>query len=145
MRGGLDMATSTGLLILRVGFGAMMFLHGWQKLTDFREMSEGFPDPLGIGNQLSLICTIAAEAGCSMLLIFGLATRLAAAPLAFTMCVALFVIHAEDPWQRKELAAAYLVVYAALIATGGGMFSLDRLIWARFRGSRSETAQTTAG
>jgi putative oxidoreductase len=60
------------------------------------------------------------------LLILGLGTRLAAMPLAFTMMVALFVVHAEDPWKVKELAAVYLGVYLALILTGPGDFSLDR-------------------
>ena len=79
--------TSVGLLILRVGIGAMMLVHGLAKLNGFNEMSDSFPDPLGIGSQLSLILAIGAEVGCSILLIVGFASRLAAIPLAFTMIV----------------------------------------------------------
>lgn len=120
--------TSTGLLLLRVAIGCLMLVHGIQKAMAFSQLSSAFPDPIGMGSQLSLISAIGAEVGCSLLLIVGLGTRFAAVPLAFTMLVALFLVHAKDPWQVKELAAVYLSVYASLIFTGGGEFSLDRLL-----------------
>ncbi len=120
--------TSTGLLLLRVAIGCLMLVHGIQKAMAFSQLSSAFPDPLGMGSQLSLISAIGAEVGCSLLLIAGLGTRFAAVPLAFTMLVALFVVHAKDPWQVKELAAVYLSVYTALMFTGGGGFALDRLL-----------------
>lgn len=123
--------TSTGLLVLRVGIGALMLVHGIAKIRGFSEMSTAFPDPIGLGSQLSLIMAIGAEVGCSLLLIFGFASRLATIPLAFTMLVALIVVHSADPWQVKELAAAYLLVYASLLLTGPGRISLDHLLWSR--------------
>jgi len=114
-----------GLLILRVSFGCLMLVHGFQKVGKFSELSDKFPDPLGMGSQMSLISAIGSEVGCSILLIVGLATRFAAMPLAFTMIIACFVVHANDPWQKQELAAVYLAVYVCLIFTGGGKFSLD--------------------
>ena len=120
--------TSVGLLILRVAFGGMMLVHGIPKLMGFSGMAGQFPDPLGMGSQLSLISAIGAEVGCSLLLILGLGTRFAALPLAFTMIIALFLVHASDPWRVKELAAVYLCVYLSLILTGAGEFSLDRLM-----------------
>lgn len=108
-----------------------MLIHGWQKLSGYSEMAETFPDPIGVGSQMSLILAIFAEFGCSILLIFGLATRLAAIPLAFTMIIACFVVHGTDPWQKKELAACYLAVYLALLFNGPGKFSLDHLIFGR--------------
>ena len=121
-----EILQSLGLLILRVAVGLAMLLgHGWGKFTGFGEMADKFPDPIGLGNQLSLIAAIGAEVGCSVLLILGLATRFAAIPLAFTMLVALFVVHGDDPWKAKELAAIYLFVYVTLIFTGAGRFSID--------------------
>lgn len=117
--------TSTGLLVLRVGIGVLMLVHGIAKIQGFSEMSKAFPDPIGLGSQLSLILAIGAEVGCSLLLIAGVATRLATIPLAFTMLVALLVVHKADPWQAKELAAAYLLVYVSLLLTGPGRFSFD--------------------
>lgn len=122
---------SVGLLLLRVAFGGFMLVHGWQKLAGFSEMADSFPDPIGMGSQLSLIMAIAAELGCSLLVIVGLATRPAAIPLAFTMIVALFVIHGNDPWQAKELAACYLAVYVTLILTGAGRWSVDHYMWGK--------------
>ena len=119
--------TSVGLLILRVAFGGMMLVHGIPKLMGFSEMAGQFPDPLGMGSQFSLISAIGAEVGCSLLLILGIGTRFAAIPLAITMMVALFVVHASDPWNVKELATVYLSVYVSLAFTGAGRFSLDHL------------------
>lgn len=131
-----EVLASTGLLLLRVAFGCFMLVHGWQKLSGFSEMADKFPDPIGMGSSLSLAMAIAAEVGCSLLIIAGFGTRLAAVPLAFTMIVAAFVVHGSDPWQKKELAACYLAVYATLMLTGAGRFSVDHCLW----GKKHETA-----
>lgn len=123
--------TSLGLLLLRVAIGGLMLTHGIPKLMNFTELADNFFDPFGLGSRVSLILAIGAEVGCSLLLIVGLATRLAAIPLAFTMIVAHFLFHAEDAWKDKELSAVYLSVYIALILTGPGRFSLDHLIMRR--------------
>ena len=123
---------SIGLFFLRLAFGLSMLLaHGWPKLMKFGELADKFPDPLGMGSQLSLVLAIGAEVGCSVLLIIGLFTRLAAIPLAVTMIVAFFVVHGADPWKVKELAALYLAVYATLAFTGAGHLSVDGLIQSR--------------
>ncbi len=124
-----DKLNASGLLLLRIGIGCMMLVHGLAKLNGFSDMRDGFPDPIGLGSQLSLILAIGAEVGCSGLLIAGFATRLAAIPLAFTMLVALFVVHGADPWKVKELAAIYLLVYVSLMLTGPGKLSLDHLVF----------------
>lgn len=74
---------------------------------------------------------MAERAACSILLTLGLGTRLAVVPLAFTMVVALFVIHAADPWKTKELAAIFLTVDAVIFVTGPGCFSLDAALLSR--------------
>jgi len=106
-------------------------VHGIQKVMGFSEISAVFPDPIGVGGQLSLIMAIGAEVGCSILLILGLGTRLAVVPLAFTMIVALFVVHGADPWKMKELAALYLAVYAVIFITGPGDLSLDQKLFGK--------------
>lgn len=119
------------LLLLRLTFGLMMMVHGWQKLSKFSQLSEVFPDPFGMGSTLSLAAAIFAELGCSALLILGLGTRLALVPLIITMLVAIFVAHGADPWQKKELAVAYLAVYATLMVAGPGRYSADHAIVSR--------------
>lgn len=129
---------SIGLFILRVTIGCFMLLHGLQKLMGFSAMAETFPDPLGMGSQLSLIAAIGAEVGCSILLILGLGTRVAVIPLAFTMIVALFVVHGGDPWKVKELAAIYLAIYVVIFVTGAGNLSLDSKLF----GARGDSVAT---
>ncbi len=119
------------LLLLRLAVGLGMLTHGWPKLMKYSEMSQGFPDPLGVGSSLSLTLAIFAELGCSLMLILGFLTPLAAVPLAITMAVAFFIVHAEDPWQRKELAALYLSIYAVLLVSGPGRYSLDHLLFGK--------------
>lgn len=119
-------STSFGLLLLRLAAGgSMIVFHGWDKLLGFSEMKDSFPDPLGIGTSLSLGAAVGAEVGCAALLVLGLATRVAALPLAFTMGVAAFVVHADDPWAKKELALVYLAMSLALVFTGAGRLSID--------------------
>ena len=121
--------TNTGLLILRVTLGLMMCAgHGWGKLTGFTVIVEKFPDPLGVGQPFSLALAVFAEFFCALAVTLGIATRLATIPIVCTMLVAFFVVHGGDPWQRKELAALYLVSFLALMFTGPGAFSLDAMI-----------------
>ena len=126
----------SGLFVLRVAIGVFMLVHGIQKLMGFSEMADKFPDPIGMGSQLSLIMAIGSEVGCSILLILGLGTRLAVIPLAFTMIVALFVVHGADPWKVKELAAIFLAMYAVIFITGPGRCSLDEKL---FNKTKAET------
>ena len=120
---------SGAILLLRIFIGLLMITHGWGKLSNFEAFSGGFPDPIGIGSKLSLMLAIGAEFFASIFLILGLLTRLSAVPLAFTMGVAFFVVHAADPFQTKELALVYLGVYIYLFLVGPGKYSLDRMLF----------------
>ncbi|MCS7470867.1 DoxX family protein [Stieleria sp. ICT_E10.1] len=133
---------SAGLLALRVGIGCFMLVHGLAKLNGFSTMADSFPDPIGMGSRLSLVMAIGAEVGCSLLLIVGFASRLASLPLAFTMIVALFVVHAADPWKIKELAAVYLLVYISLALTGPGLFSVDHALFGRKKSASLHSEET---
>ena len=72
---------------------------------------------------------IFAEVFCSLAIMFGLFTRLAAIPLIVAMCVAAFVTHAGQAFSAKELALLYLTFYAVIFITGPGRYSIDRLLW----------------
>jgi len=118
--------TSLGLLVVRVAAGSMMAAaHGWGKLVAFGERAASFPDPLGIGSRASMAGAVGAEFFCSLLIVLGLATRLSALPLVFTMGVAAFVVHGDDPFGKKEMALVYLLVFLVLACTGAGAYSLD--------------------
>lgn len=121
-------AMSLLILALRIVFGLLLMSHGVQKWANFSAMSDSFPDPLGIGSQLSLILAIFGEMVCSIAFIFGFLYRLAMIPMIFTMCMAFFVIHANDPFATKELAFVYLAIFILLYITGPGKYSLDHFI-----------------
>lgn len=125
--------SSLFLLALRVLFGALLLWHGIAKLGDFAALSEVFPDPLGLGSRISLLLAIFAEVFCSIGFIVGAFYRLALIPMIFTMCVALFVVHGNDPFAVKELAAVYLAVFVLMYIAGPGGYALDRLIAERLR------------
>lgn len=121
-----------GLLLLRLIIGSMMLLsHGGDKLVGFVDMAATFPDPLGVGSTASLAMTVFAEFFCSLAIIFGLLTRAAVIPLFITMLVAIFVIHGDDPWGKKEFAVLYLVPYLTLFFTGAGRYSLDNKLFSK--------------
>lgn len=125
------MTTSLGLLLLRIAGGAMMMVHGYGKLERWGELSADFADPLGVGSATSLALAIFGELVCAALLVPGLLTRLAAIPYAFTMLVAGVIVHADDPWGRKELAMLYLVVGIVVAVAGPGRLSLDAVLASR--------------
>ena len=120
-----------GIFVLRLGLGITMATHGLSKLQAFGENASGFPDPIGVGPQASMALAIFAELVCSILVALGASTRVAALPVAFTMLVAFFVIHAGDPFGERELAWTYLVGFVAILLTGPGKISIDGAIRAR--------------
>lgn len=113
------------LLLLRVIVAAFMLTHGLPKLMNMMAGTSKFGDPLGLGKDLSLALTVFAEFACSILIMLGLATRLAVIPLIITMAVAGFVAHADDPFGKKEMAFLYLAIYTTLLIMGPGKYSID--------------------
>lgn len=123
--------TSLGLLFIRLGFaGTMAIYHGLPKLLQFSAKMHSFPDPIGLGSVMSLSLAVFAEFLCSILVAIGIFTRYTVVPLVITMLVAFFVVHAADPFIKKELAFLYLIAFLAILSCGPGKFSADGL----FRG-----------
>ena len=115
-----------GLLIFRIGIAGLMLTHGYPKLLKaFGGEEVSFADPLGMGEMLTFTFAIFAEFICSVLIIIGLGTRLAAIPLIITMAVVAFVVHLNDGFGRQELPLLYLFGFILLFFTGGGKYSLD--------------------
>ena len=132
-------AGDAGVTLLRLVLGLTMLLaHGVPKLANYLMLSAVFPDPYGISSTLSLILAIFAEFFCSLLLIFGLLTRPALIPLAFTMFTAFFMVHRADPFLNKELALLYLVGFMVLFITGPGRISLDAIVQEALTGQKSD-------
>ncbi|MBB5621370.1 putative oxidoreductase [Pedobacter cryoconitis] len=117
------------LLILRIGIAGLMLSHGIPKLEMLLAGGEiKFMDPIGLGNTATLALAVFAEVICSVLILLGLAVRLAVLPLMVTMLIAIFIAHGNDGLAEKELAIHYLLTYIVLLFAGGGRLSIDSLI-----------------
>lgn len=115
-----------GLALLRIVPSAIMLTHGFGKFTKLINGNFEFADPLGIGQAPSLFLAVIGEFICPVLVILGVKTRWTAIPPAITMLVAAFIVHANDPINRKELALLYAVVFLVIILLGPGRYSFDR-------------------
>lgn len=123
-----------GLTLLRIVVGVIFLAHGYQKLFvwgiggvtgAFTQM--GIPAP-----HLSAYLAAFAEFFGGAALLLGLFTRLAAIPVAITMIVAILQVHLKNGFYAPtgiEYPLALLAANVALIATGGGVFALDNLLF----------------
>ena len=122
------MSTSTsyslGLLILRVGFSAMLLVHGIQKIEILFSSNINFSDPIGLGPVITLLLVLFAEIICTVLIIIGVKTRWATIPPIILMLVAIIVVHKGDPIMARELAILYLIAFSTIGLLGSGRLAL---------------------
>ena len=123
---------SAGLFILRVLTCLSLFLnHGVEKLAGYSTMVQHFPDPIHIGAHASLAYALITDGICSILVVFGLATRPAAVLMLINLLTAFFFVHHTAFFVKNsvtELIAVYIAVLTSLIFTGPGRFSIDARI-----------------
>lgn len=113
------------LLFARIIFGGMFLMHGLQKLSNFKALSDSFPGMMGMGSTYSLSLAIFAEVLCTLAFITGFLYRISMLPMIITMIMAVFVAHANDPFAVKEVALLYLVIFIIMYITGPGAFAAD--------------------
>jgi len=139
----LDTKNEISTTILRVALGLVMFPHGMQKLFGwfggfgFSGTMHFFTDTMGIPWILALMAVLAESLG-SIGLITGLFTRISAFGVGVSIAVGALMVHLPNGffmnWFGKQAGEGYeyhiLVVgmALALMLTGGGRWSLDRLI-----------------
>jgi len=130
-------------LILRVTLGLVILPHGAQKLLGwfggygFSGTMGFFTETMGIPYGLALLAIIAESFG-ALGLIVGLATRIAAFGVGVTIGVAAMMAHVQNGlfmnWTGQQAGEGFefhlLVVgmALALIISGGGKWSFDRLL-----------------
>ncbi|MBR5834270.1 MAG: DoxX family protein [Bacteroidales bacterium] len=125
------------ILVLRLFLGVMILIHGVDKLTNFNELSETFPDIMGLGSYTSLMIAVFAEFCCSLFLLCGLLVRVTVIPLILTMAVAFFDVHDAD-FPGGELSFIYLALLIILYFTGPGRYSVDYLIDMRLQKDKDD-------
>lgn len=125
-----------GRALLRVSIGGMMLLHGVSKLshgiTGITEhlVEKGVPAFVGQG-------VFVGEVVAPLMLILGLGTRLAGAVLAFTMVVAIGLVHSADIGHLNPRSGAWAIELPMLYLAGGvccALLGAGRLSISRGRG-----------
>lgn len=123
---------NTGLLILRIGIGAMFIIHGFPKMA-------GGPDAWkGLGGSMKMVginflpvfwgfMAAATETFGGFLLMVGLFFRPTCVLLVFTMIIAaLFHYHKGDGLQGASHAIELGIVFLSLLFIGPGKYGLEK-------------------
>lgn len=125
-----------GYSLLQTGFGK------WNAISGIAAFFGKLGIPLPLFNAYLVSCI---EMGCGLLLILGLASRLATLPVIIVMCVAYMTAHQsalkgiwDDPSNFiKQEPFTFLLVSLIIFAFGPGRISLDYLIEWRSQGRRA--------
>lgn len=120
------------ILVLRVVFGVLFFIHGLDKMLNFNTLVNDYPSVLGFGSYMTLMVSIFCEFCCSLFLMAGLLQRLLTIPMIVAMGVAFFDIH-DAMMPEGELALIYFIVFIVLFLVGPGRYSVDFLIDMKFQ------------
>jgi putative oxidoreductase len=119
-------------LVARVTVGWVFATTGWGKLHNLQKIVDFFTE-LGIPYpQIQAPFASANELVCGVLILLGLATRVAAIPLIIVMLVAIRTAQWENIDSLAALLGtvewAYIAIFAWLAIAGPGPISLDHLI-----------------
>lgn len=138
-----------GPLLIRLTLGVVFVAAGSGKLDDLDRVTHFFTELGIVAPRLSAVLVACTECFGGAAVTIGLATRVAALPLAMTMVVAILTALLPDVSSALELAAlsevAYLAMFLSLAMTGPGRWSVDHLLLERvfMRGSYAARRATT--
>ena len=138
-------AESFALLLLRLSLGSIFIAHGSQKLLGafggqgLTATFKAFEENLGILPAFTMLAII-AELGGGIGVLCGVLTRLSAFGIAADMAVAMFKVHLVNGFFLNsyclpgkghgiEYCLALLGMALTLVFSGGGKWSIDRLLW----------------
>ncbi|MFJ4263395.1 DoxX family protein [Paenarthrobacter nicotinovorans] len=126
-------SSARGITILRVVFGALVLVHGIQKLMAGHAAFAASVAAMGVQKpEIVAWLVIAGEVGLGLLLVLGALTRVAGFLAAIMFAGIWFVTEAGKPLLTDkagvtaELLIIYFAVSVALVFLGSGAFSLDR-------------------
>ena len=125
------------LLLVRASLAAVFVPSGWGKLHDLEKVTGFFTD-LGIpAPHFNAVLVAVSELGRGVLLLVGLASRLAAVPLVISMTIAIVTAKRADISGVTELFAVdefiYIVLAIVVIVLGAGLVSIDGLVARRWK------------
>lgn len=121
-----------GKFLIRFILAFGMLFHGWGKLTGGANHIAGMLGEIGVPSFIGY-GVILGEFVAPLLIIIGYKTRAAGLIMAFTMLVALLMVHTGDIFSVNdhgtwaiELLAIYLVGGIAIAYLGAGRYSLSK-------------------
>jgi putative oxidoreductase len=123
-----------GLAIIRIIVGVVFMAHGAQKMFVYGHAGvTGAMTQMGIPlPALSAYLITFTELFGGLALVFGLLTRVAALPIAFSMLVAITQVHFKAGLflpNGYEFALTMLAANIGLAVAGGGAFALDNVLF----------------
>ncbi len=126
---------SAGLLILRITFGLLLILHGFNKLLNGIGFIGETMAKHGLPEFLAYAVFLGEIAG-PFLIIIGFRTRIGALLIVLNMVAALLLVHYSQLFSlgnsggwAVELPALYLFGALTLVFTGGGKFAVSSSNW----------------
>lgn len=116
------------LLALRAVTGSFLIHETWDNVTSSARMREfaefltqfGFPLP-----HLMAPLSVAVQFGCGVVLVLGLATRLAGLLIAANFAVAVYMVHYAEPFRGWWPALILVFLGLHFAAAGSGKFGVD--------------------
>lgn len=116
---------NTGLLLIRLGVGAIFLTHGISKLSNTDGVI-GFFASLGIPAFMAWVVAIVEAAG-GLALILGVFTKISGVLLAITMLVAILKVKfPQGGFNASEFELILLLTSLGLSLTGPGKFALQK-------------------
>ena len=119
-------------LLARLTVGVTFAQSGWGKVNNLERVTEFFAS-IGIpAPELMAPFVAGVELVCGVLLVLGLASRLASIPLIITMIVAIATALRDQVGNVADLLGlnefAYIAIFFWIVVAGPGAASLDALI-----------------
>ncbi len=137
-------APDAALLFLRITASVLVLLvHGFPKAIHYASQLDAIEDPLHIGKTFTLGFAIFAEVVCPLLMIAGIATRLAALPIMLVSAIALGLVHPEWTLDQGQFAWMLLIMFGAVAIGGAGRYRIT--LWPRASGRRQDQTYGTSG
>ena len=134
-----DKLSFIGPTLARLTVGVVFIGTGWGKLHSLPDVTQYFASLHIPAPAFQARLAASTELFGGILVLVGLATRLASLPLAFTMVVAILTAKRENLDGLTSLLGfeewSYIVLFLWLAVAGAGPLSLDHLI-TRLRGRR---------
>lgn len=127
-----DTKEDVGKFLLRLTLGALMLIHGVNKLLYGTEQVEGILTAVGLPAFFSFGVILGEVLG-PLMIILGYKVRIGAALMAFDMLMAVLLVHSADftklnasgGWML-ELNALYFLGALAVILLGSGRYGITR-------------------